>query len=149
MLNGYIPLLINKKGIFFKDGALYSFPGKTGTIKLSNTELLTAGLPKNSPQYHQLEFARQALTNFKYDWCKLHFNSQGTQCVLNMTLLGKPAKPLPFVYNKDLQQYTEVKAKGSIGVLRPIQLDLNFLIPINQILEYGSGIKKLIDDFSQ
>ena len=148
MLSGKVPVLMDKEGIFFEDGVLYSFPGVKGIIRLSNTEMITAGLPKTSPQYHQLELARQALTYFKYDWCRLSFNSINENCNIKLTLKGKPVLPLSFKYDEDLKQYTEIP-KGGDSVQLPMIIDLNFSIPVNQFIQYGMGINKIIDDFSK
>ena len=57
-VNGRIPLRYHNGKISFDDGFLFSTPGEKGKIRLTNTEILTAGIAPNTPQYIQMELAR-------------------------------------------------------------------------------------------
>ncbi|MBW2467635.1 MAG: YdbH domain-containing protein, partial [Deltaproteobacteria bacterium] len=59
-VSGRIPLHISKGSIRFEDGFLYSSPGKGGSVKVAAFELLSAGIPKNTPQFAQVDFAAEA-----------------------------------------------------------------------------------------
>ena len=49
---------------------------------------------------------------------------------------GKPAKPLPFVYNKQLGSFVRVEAGASGSLFQGIGLDVNLRLPLNRLLQY-------------
>ncbi|MBT8369732.1 MAG: YdbH domain-containing protein, partial [Deltaproteobacteria bacterium] len=65
-LNGKIDLRYQNGILSFDDGFLYSTPGEPGKIRMVDTEILTAGVPKDTPQYAQMELARKALEDYDY-----------------------------------------------------------------------------------
>lgn len=140
-VNGRIPLRYENEAFFFDDGFLYSTPGVGGTIRVAATDMLTAGLPKNSPQYAQLDFAGAALKDFKYNWAKVQLNTIGNDAILQLRLDGKPAKPLPFAYHKELGGFARIEAESKGGIQHPILLDINFRLPIDEILGYAGKAK--------
>ncbi|MGD9174805.1 MAG: YdbH domain-containing protein, partial [Desulfobacterales bacterium] len=109
-LNGRIPIQIKNRQLSFKDGFLFTTPGQPGKIRMKDSEILTAGVPKDSPQYVQMELAREALKDYDYTWAKLNLTTEGEDLVLNMQLDGKPAQSLPFVYQKDIGGFAKVEA---------------------------------------
>ncbi len=135
-VNGKIPLQFRNGSLTFSDGFLYSTPGKGGTIRLTGTEVLTAGIPPSSPQYSQLDLASEALKDYSYQWAKLGMNSQGETLVLRLQMDGKPARPLPFVYRRDIGAFARVEAGGKGSEFQGIRLDVNFKLPLDQILRY-------------
>jgi hypothetical protein len=106
---------------------------------------LKAGIPKDTPQYSQLDFAGEALKNFQYNWAKLRLHSQGEELLLEISLDGQPAQPIPFRYNSRLGSFSRLEVGETDGIIHPILLDLNLRLPFQQILEYGGGIKKLYE----
>ncbi|MBW1839726.1 MAG: YdbH domain-containing protein, partial [Deltaproteobacteria bacterium] len=76
-VNGKIPLKFNNGQLSFGDGFLFSTPGYGGTLHLTGTEMLTAGIPANTPQFAQIELAREALKDFTYEWVKLNLITEG------------------------------------------------------------------------
>jgi hypothetical protein len=144
-LNGRIPLAVVDGRVRFVDGFLYSSPGDGGSIRIGNVGLLKAGIPKDTPQYSQLDFAGEALKNFQYNWAKLRLRSQGEELLLEISLDGQPAQPIPFRYNSQLGSFSRLEAGETGGIIHPILLDLNLRLPFQQILEYGGGIKKLYE----
>lgn len=144
-LNGRIPLAVVDGRIRFVDGFLYSSPGDGGNIKIGNVGLLKAGIPKDTPQYSQLDFAGEALKNFHYNWAKLRLRSQGEELLLEISLDGQPAQPIPFKYNSRLGSFSRLEVGETGGIIHPILLDLNLRLPFQQILEYGGGVKKLYE----
>ncbi len=135
-VNGRIPVSWKKSGITFDDGFLYSTPGAGGTIKISGGEALTAGLPTSSPQFAQLDLAREALKDYQYQWTKLNLNSEAEELVLNFQFDGKPNLPLPFVYKKELGGFARVTAGSPGSYFQGIRLDINLRLPLNRILQY-------------
>jgi len=63
---------------------------------------------------------------------------------VNMELDGKPARPLPFVYKKDLGSFVRVDAKSPGSHFQGIKLDVNLQLPFNQVMQFGQKIQKLI-----
>ncbi len=135
-VNGRIPLRFKNGKLRFGDGFLFSTPGDGGTIHVTGTEILTAGIPPNTPQYNQIELAREALKDFDYKWAKLKLISEGEDLLLRLEFDGKPSRPLPFVYKKEYGGFVRVEADSKGSLFHGIRLDVNFRLPIDKILHY-------------
>jgi len=135
-VSGRIPIRIKNGKIRFKDSFLFSTPGVGGTIRLTGTEMLTAGIPVNTPQYAQIEIAREALKDYNYDWVKLNLMTEGENVLLRLQFDGKPARPLPFVYKKEIGGFAKVETGSEGSVFQGISLDVNFKVPLDKILHY-------------
>ena len=142
-VNGRIPLQYSKGQIQFDDGFLFSTPGEGGKINLTGTEILTAGIPPNTPQYVQMELAREALKDYDYSWAKLNITSRGEELLLQMQMDGKPAQTLPFVYNKDIGGFMKVEANAKGSKFQGIRLDVNFRLPLNKLMQYKELINMI------
>jgi hypothetical protein len=142
-VNGRIPLLIGKKTIRFEDGFLYSSPGQGGSIKVAAFDLLSAGIPRNNPQFAQVDFASEALKNFQYNWIRLLLNTEGEDLIMQMQMDGKPVQSLPFTYDSKTGLMQRV-ADSSKGIDQPIRLDVNFRLPLNRFLGYSGKIQDII-----
>ena len=142
-VNGRIPLQYTDGKIRFDDGFLFSTPGQGGKIYLKGTDILTAGIPPNTPQYVQMELAREALKDYDYSWAKLNIASEGEELLLQMQMDGKPAKILPFVYRKDIGGFIKVEADSKGSKFQGIRLDVNFRLPLNKMLQYKGLIKMI------
>jgi hypothetical protein len=142
-LNGRIPLRYQNGKLSFKDGFLFTTPGASGKIRMMDTEILTAGIPPDTPQYIQMELARKALEDYDYSWAKLNLTSEGEDLLLNMQLDGKPAKSLPFVYRKDMGGFAKVEAGVQGSTFQGIRLDVNFRLPLNKIMQYKELIQMI------
>ena len=142
-LNGRIPLRYQNGKLSFKDGFLFTTPGESGKIRMTDTEILTAGIPPDTPQYVQMELARKALEDYDYSWAKLNLTSEGEDLLLNMQLDGKPAKSLPFVYRKDMGGFAQVEAGVQGSTFQGIRLDVNFRLPLNKIMQYKELIQMI------
>jgi len=140
-VNGRIPFNVKKGRLNFGSGFLYSTPGVGGKIRMAGVESLAAAVPRDAPQYSQLDFANEALKNFDYNWVKLLLSPDGENLVLKMALDGKPAGPLPFTYNRRLGVFTRIAGGGKKGIDYPLRLDVNFRLPLNEVLHYGGSIK--------
>ncbi len=132
-INGKIPLKYKNRELSFYDGFLFSTPGDEGTIHMTGAEMLTAGIPKNTPQHAQIDLAREALKDFNYKWAKLKFETEGEDLKLKMQFDGKPAKPLPFVYKKEFGGFARVDAGSRGSHFQGIRLDVNLGLPINKL----------------
>ena len=127
----------------FEDGFLYSSPGQGGSVKVAALEMLSAGIPRNTPQFAQVDFAAEALKNFQYNWVRLLLNSEGEDLVMQMHMDGKPVQSLPFIYDSRtglLQRADETKK----GINQPIRLDVNFRLPLNRFLGYSGKIQDIM-----
>jgi hypothetical protein len=142
-LNGRIPLRYQNGKLSFTDGFLFTTPGESGKIRMTDTEILTAGIPPDSPQYVQMELARKALEDYDYLWAKLNLTTEGDDLLLKMQLDGKPAKSLPFVYQKDLGGFAKVEADVQGSTFQGIRLDVNFRLPLNKIMQYKELIQMI------
>ena len=144
-VNGRLPVMLNNDQIIFGDGFLYSTPGVGGNIRLTGTQVLTSGIPEGTLQHAQLELAREALKDYKYEWVKLSLITKEENLLLKMQLAGKPVKALPFVYKKELGGFVKVESKGKGSVFQGIGIDVNFSLPLNRLMKYGKGINSLFD----
>ena len=142
-LNGQIPLRYQNGRLSFQDGFLFTTPGEAGKIRMTDTEILTAGIPPDTPQYVQMELARKALEDYDYSWAKLNLTTEGEDLLLKMQLDGKPGKPLPFVYRQDLGGFAKVEADVKGSTFQGIRLDVNFRLPLNKIMQYKELIQMI------
>lgn len=142
-LNGRIPLRYKNGQLSFQEGFLFTTPGQPGKIRMTDTEILTAGIPRDTPQYVQMELARKALEDYDYTWAKLSLTTEGQDLLLKMQLDGKPAKPLPFVYKRDLGSFAKVETDVQGSTFQGIRLDVNFRLPLNKILQYKDLIRMM------
>ncbi|MDD3813462.1 MAG: YdbH domain-containing protein [Desulfocapsaceae bacterium] len=143
ILNGRIPITVVDGRMRFVEGLLSSPAGEGGNIRIGDLGLLTAGIPKESPQFSQLDFAGEALKDFHYNSAKLLLSSEGEELLLQIKLDGQPLHPIPFRYNSQLGSLTRLQAEETGGITHPILLDMNLRLPFEKILEYGGGIQKL------
>ena len=135
-VSGRIPLHYTNGKIRFDDGFLFSTPGQGGKIYIKGTDILTAGMTPNTPQYAQMELAREALKDYDYSWAKLNITSEGEDLLLQMQMDGKPARTLPFVYRKEIGGFVKVEAGSKGSKFQGIRLDVNFRLPLNKLLQY-------------
>jgi hypothetical protein len=135
-VSGKIPLRYQKGQLNFDDGFLFSTPGEGGKILLKGTEVLTAGIPPGTPQYIQMELAREALKDYDYTWAKLNLTTEGETFLLRLQFDGKPAKLLPFVYKKEIGGFVKVEAGAQGSRFQGIRLDVNFRLPLNKLMQY-------------
>jgi hypothetical protein len=142
-VSGRIPIRYSRGKLSFDDGFLFSTPGTGGKIRVKGTEILTAGIPPDTPQFVQMELAREALKDYDYSWAKLRLNSEGENLLLQMQMDGKPAKTLPFVYSKNVGGFIRVEAESEGSHFQGIRLDVNFRLPLNKLLQYKDLIKMI------
>ena len=141
-VSGRIPLRFDRGRLFFDDGFLFSTPGEGGKIHVTGTDMLTAGIPPETAAYAQLDLARAALEDYDYQWAKLNLATEGETLHLRMQMDGQPGAALPFVYDKTLGGFARVSAKSPGSRFQGIGLDVNFRLPLDQILHYGNSLKE-------
>ncbi len=135
-VSGRIPIRYAGGGISINNGFLFSAPGEGGIIYLSKTDILTAGLPKNSPQYTQIDLAREALKNYQYDWAKVLLNSEDENLLIRLSFDGKPRQSLPFIPDKKKGGFVRVENGRNGSEFMGLSLDVNFRIPLNELIGY-------------
>ncbi len=139
-LNGRLPMIISPKGVLFDDGFLFSTPGNSGIVRFNDTRQLRQGIPDmNTGSY--LDYSMKALENFSYNWAKLSLNSRNNDLLITMQLDGKPAEPLPFSYKNG----QIVPSDKGPGLQHPIRLDVNFRLPVKDLLQYGTNIQSMME----
>ena len=143
-VSGRIPLFVGEDTIHFEDGFLYSSPGQGGSVKVAALDVLAAGIPKNTPQFSQVDFAAEALKNFQYNWVKLLLNSDGEDLVMQMHMDGKPLQSLPFSYDSQTGLFQRLD-DNSQGISQPIRLDVNFRLPLNRFIGYSGKIQEIME----
>lgn len=144
-VNGRIPLTIEGKQIRVSDGFLFSTPGDGGTIRVTGTEIITAGVPAGTAEHAQLMLARAALEDYRYDWVKLFIHSQDESLHVKMKMNGRPEKPLPFTYDQKVGHFVRVQTGASGSRFQGIHLDVNFQLPLNQLIRYGDAMQPLFE----
>ncbi len=137
-LNGKIPIHLSESGVFFNNGFMFSTPGKSSTLKFSNTQLLQSAM-QQAPQTATLDYSLLALKNFSYDWSRLTFTSENEELTLKMALQGKPTEPLPFRY----QSGQIVHSPEGPGIRHPLRLNLNFNLPQENIFKLGKKLQTI------
>jgi len=143
-MSGRIPVTYSKGEISFDNGFLFSTPGQGGKIIIDKADKLLNGIPMNTPQFSELDLAKEALKNYDYKWAKLNFNTQEDTLFVNMQFDGKPSKKiLPFEYKKDVARFVRVDASSPGSHFQGIQLDINFKLPFNQVLKFGNKLNKV------
>ena len=144
-LSGRIPVVMKNTEIGFDNGFLFSTPGEGGRIFISNLDRMLAGIPKNTPEFSQLDLAGEALKNFEYKWVTLKLNTHGDTLAVNMQLDGKPVSALPFEYNRNLNSFIRVDAQSPGSNFQGIKLDVNLALPFNQAIEFGNNLKRIMN----
>lgn len=134
-VNGRIPVRWVNGRLSFDNGFLYSTPGRSGKIQLEGTREILVGIPQGTPQYTQLDIATEALKDYTYQWAKLNVQSKKDILLLKLQLDGKPNRLLPFAYNQESGQFTRVEGEGQ-AEFKGIGVDMNFNIPLNEIIHY-------------
>jgi len=134
--NGRIPVRYADGVLTFDNGFLYSTPGEKGVLKVQGTEILTAGVPPGTPQHGQLDLAAEALKDFSYDWARIRINTEERELIVSLELDGKPEQPLPFSYNREIGGFARVDASSPGSIFQGIRLDVNFRLPLDQLLQY-------------
>jgi hypothetical protein len=142
-ISGLIPVTLEDGRLSFNNAFLYSSPGEGGVIRVQGSEVLTAGVPQGTPQYNQMELARYALKDYDYQWAKITMNSVADDLLVQLQFDGKPAGPLPFVYDPEAGGFVKTAPGKPGSVFQGIRLDVNVTLPLNRMLRYRELFKRL------
>ncbi len=147
-LNGRLPIILNDQGIEIANGFLFSTPGKQGVIRFSSIREIRDSIPGvNTSPY--IEYSLESLKDFAYNWVKLTFNSDQGNLLIKMELDGKPATPLPYRYKNGRMIPLDKGEKGKRGLQHPVQFNVNFHLPMQQMFRYGTGVQSVINTFKE
>lgn len=144
-LNGRIPVVYDNGNISFNNGFLFSTPGSGGRVMIRDLDRMMAGIPKGTPEFSNLDMAGEALKDFEYKWAKLWMNTQGETLDVKMELDGKPARIMPFEYNKEVNAFVRVGASSPGSRFQGIKLDVNLKLPFNRVMKFGNTLKEYLD----
>ena len=142
-ISGLIPVALEDGLVTFDNAFLYSTPGEGGVIRVQGSEVLTAGIPPGTPQYNQMELARYALKDYDYDWAKITLDTVDENLLVQLQFDGKPAEPLPFVYDAEAGGFVKTAPDQPGSVFQGIRLDVNVTLPLNRMLRYRDLFKRL------
>lgn len=139
-LSGRVPLIYAKGRFFVDDGFLYSTPGEKGFLKIKQSKYLETTIPADVPQFSPLHFAGAALADFEYNWAKLQIKSEGENMLFKLQVDGKPQEKLPFRFDSTNNVFVRLAPESKGGIDQPLQLDVNFNVPVNEMFQYKNTI---------
>lgn len=143
-VSGRIPVLYDEGDFYVDDGFLFSTPGETGTLKITKSEYLNTAVPENVPHFSPIHFAGAALQDFKYDWAKLLVSPEAENLLLKLQIYGKPAEKMPFRFDTRQSVFVRLEEGEKGGIDQPVQLDVNFNVPLNELLRYHKQLQPIL-----
>lgn len=135
-LSGRIPLRLERGRPRFKEGFLFTAPGRPGVISFGDTDALAGALAQGAGQNAQVALVGAALKAFAYEWITVSINSEKDVLRLLMTISGRPARNIPFKLENKTGTYV-VTSPGESGSRPPMVVNLNFRIPLDEIMKYS------------
>lgn len=143
-LSGELPVTWKSGKISFNGGFLHSTPGEGGTIRVEAMQDLVDAIPEGTPERGQLELAREAVRDFEYKWVRIKADTVGEDLLVRLSLDGKPASTLPFVYKREFGGFIHVTGDVKGSNFQGLRLDVNFSVPLDRILLY-KDITRMIE----
>ena len=96
-------------------------------------------LPPDPRVQGQADMVAAALADYAYDWITLTIETVDGDLVIRSSFAGRPAKPIPFAHDLAKGTFVRVAEGKAAGFQGPMQIDLKFRVPLNQLLGYGFG----------
>jgi hypothetical protein len=143
-LSGELPVTWKKGKIAFNGGFLHSTPGEGGTIRVEAMQDLVDAIPEGTPERGQIELAREAVRDFEYKWVRIKADTVGEDLLVRLSVDGKPASTLPFVYKREFGGFVRVTGEVKGSNFQGLRLDVNFSVPLDRILLY-KDITRMIE----
>jgi hypothetical protein len=143
-LSGELPVTWKNGKISFNGGFLHSTPGEGGTIRVEAMQDLVDAIPEGTPERGQLELAREAVRDFDYKWVRIKADTVGEDLLVRLSVDGKPASTLPFVYKREFGGFIRVTGDVKGSNFQGLRLDVNFSVPLDRILLY-KDITRMIE----
>ncbi|MCL7487538.1 MAG: YdbH domain-containing protein [Desulfobulbaceae bacterium] len=147
-LSGRIPLVYSRGSIFVDDGFLFSTPGEKGYLKIKQSKYLATTIPADVPQFSPLHFAGAALADFEYNWAKLQIMSEEEYLLVKLQVDGRPKEKLPYRFDAGKNVFVRLDDESKGGIDQPVKLDVNFNIPLNELLPYTNKMMPLFRKFN-
>jgi len=135
-MSGELPVTWKSGKISFNSGFLHSTPGQGGVIRVQAMEDLVASIPEGTPQRGQIELAQAAVRDFEYKWVRIKADTVGEDLLVRLSVDGKPAGTLPFVYKREFGGFMRVTGDVKGSNFQGLRLDVNFSVPLDRILLY-------------
>nr|WP_287412361.1 YdbH domain-containing protein [Pseudodesulfovibrio sp.] len=135
-MSGELPITWKSGKISFNSGFLHSTPGQGGVIRVQAMEDLVAAIPEGTPQRGQIELAQAAVRDFEYKWVRMKADTVGEDLLVRLSVDGKPAGTLPFVYKREFGGFMRVTGDVKGSNFQGLRLDVNFSVPLDRILLY-------------
>nr|WP_321512912.1 YdbH domain-containing protein [uncultured Pseudodesulfovibrio sp.] len=135
-MSGELPVTLKNGKISFNSGFLHSTPGQGGTIRVQAMEDLVASIPEGTPQRGQIELAQAAVRDFEYKWVRIKADTVGEDLLVRLSVDGKPAGTLPFIYKREFGGFMRVTGDVKGSNFQGLRLDVNFSVPLDRILLY-------------
>ncbi|WP_419787032.1 intermembrane phospholipid transport protein YdbH family protein [Pseudodesulfovibrio sp.] len=142
-LSGELPVTWKQGKISFNGGFLHSTPGEGGVIQVEAMQDLVKAIPEGTPQRGQLELAQEAVRDYQYKWVRIKADTVGENLLVRLSLDGKPASPLPFVYKKEFGGFIRITGDVQGSNFQGLRLDVNFSVPLNRILLYKDVVNMI------
>ncbi|QGY38957.1 hypothetical protein GM415_02000 [Pseudodesulfovibrio cashew] len=142
-LSGELPVTWKRGKISFHNGFLHSTPGEGGTIQVEAMEDLVSAIPEGTPQRGQIELAKEAIKDFDYKWVRIKADSVGDELLVRLSVDGKPASTLPFIYRREFGGFMRVTGDVKGSNFQGLRLDVNFSLPLDRILLYKDVINMI------
>ncbi|MFZ5799028.1 MAG: intermembrane phospholipid transport protein YdbH family protein [Thermodesulfobacteriota bacterium] len=133
-VSGRIPVVYQDRQIRIDNGFLFTPPGEQGILKIRKSNHLDVNLPRDTPQLSPLHFAGAALRDFGYNWARLNLLSQEDNLLLKLQIDGKPRQRLPYRFDAQNSVFARLKEGAPGGIDQPVKLDVNFTVPLNEML---------------
>ncbi len=133
-INGSLPMLLSRDNLRFRDGFLYSVPGKSGQIRLQPSALVSSTAAANE----QMQLALEALKDFSYNWARLTLDTTAETLQLSLQVDGKPNQRLYFRPEGGGFVKSEVA-----NDFQGLALNLNISVPLQEFLRYYGDWQKL------
>jgi hypothetical protein len=143
-LSGELPVTWKNGKISFNGGFLHSTPGEGGTIRVEAMQDLVDAIPEGTPERGQLELAREAVRDFDYKWVRIKADTVGEDLLVRLSVDGKPASTLPFIYKREFGGFIRVTGDVKGSNFQGLRLDVNFSVPLDRILLY-KDITRMIE----
>ncbi|MEW6221578.1 MAG: YdbH domain-containing protein, partial [Thermodesulfobacteriota bacterium] len=144
-LSGRLPIHWSRDQLALGHGFFASTPGTGGRLRLPSDRLLAAGLSTDRPELGGIALAAEALRDYDYQWLRLELEPQAEDLRLRLQLDGRPAGPLPFVFQEETGAFVQVDPASHPGSLfQGIRLDLRFTLPLDPLVRYGRGLGRLL-----
>lgn len=143
-VSGRIPVVYRDRKLRVDDGFLFTAPGAKGTLKIIRSSHLDVGLPPDTPQLSPLHFAGAALRDFEYNWAKLNIFSEEENLLLKLQIDGRPRQRLPYRFDAQNSVFVKLAEEAPGGIDQPVKLDVNFKVPVNELMRNQQILQPLL-----